>query len=229
MPVQTVRHEEVFGAAAFNPRRIDVVGCGAVGSRIVMSLAKLGIETIHVWDFDMVADHNIANQLFGNSDVGALKTDALAALVLSATGLSITKHEKCEGGEFGSVVFMCVDSMATRKSLWEGSIRYNPTVDVMIESRMGADSGRVYTMLPCNMVSVEPYEKTLYGDDEAEVSACGSSISVGPTAELVSGFAVWQFIRWWRNSQKMTETDVEPEGELIFATRSPFIMGRSLA
>jgi molybdopterin/thiamine biosynthesis adenylyltransferase len=228
MSVVTLRHEPVFPAGKFNPRQIDVVGAGALGSRIAMSLAKLGIENIHVWDFDTVAEHNIPNQLFGNKDVGALKTDALDQLIVSATGTSVSKHGKCEGDEsFGSIVFMCVDSMTVRKDLWTKAIKYQPHVDLLIESRMGADSGRVYAIKPQDSVSVRLYEETLYEDKEAEVSACGSTISVGPTAEIVSGLAVWQFMRWFRWSEMLSKTDAEPEHELIFAMRqSMFVLTR---
>jgi molybdopterin/thiamine biosynthesis adenylyltransferase len=225
MSVVTLRHEPVFPASRFNPRRVDVVGCGALGSRVAMSLAKLGLEDVHLWDFDTVAEHNIPNQLFGNGDVGKPKTVALSQLVCNATDTICTCHDKCDGTEsLGSVVFMCVDSMKVRKELWEAQVRYQPFVHLLIESRMGADSGRVYAVRPCEPKHVELYEATLYGDEQAEVSACGSTISVGPTAELVSGFAVWQFMRWFRWSERLDAKDVEPENELVFATRQSLFM-----
>jgi molybdopterin/thiamine biosynthesis adenylyltransferase len=225
MSVVTLRHESVFPAQLFNPTRVDVVGCGALGSRVAMSLAKLGLEDIHIWDFDTVAEHNIPNQLFGNDQVGRNKNEALCDLINTATDTECTPHGKCDGSEpFGPVVFMCVDSMKIRKELWEAQIKYQPFVSLLVESRMGADSGRVYAVRPCEPKHIELYEATLYGDEQAEVSACGSTISVGPTAELVSGFAVWQFMKWFRWSQKMTDKDIEPENELVFATRQSLFM-----
>ena len=45
-PIDTTRHVEVFSPDAFGSRRIDIIGAGASGSRIVLALAKLGIENI---------------------------------------------------------------------------------------------------------------------------------------------------------------------------------------
>ena len=45
------RHTEIFNPSEFNPERIDIIGAGALGAEIVLQLAKLGIENLHVWDF----------------------------------------------------------------------------------------------------------------------------------------------------------------------------------
>ena len=43
---------------------IHVIGIGAMGSRIVELLVRLGVPRIHIWDFDTVEDKNITNQLY---------------------------------------------------------------------------------------------------------------------------------------------------------------------
>jgi len=48
----------------FNQKRVDIIGAGATGSHVVMLLAILGFTNIHVWDFDRVEAHNLANQSF---------------------------------------------------------------------------------------------------------------------------------------------------------------------
>lgn len=225
MSVQTLRHEPIFSSVVFNPRKVDVVGCGALGSRIAMSVAKLGIENISLWDFDKIEEHNVANQLFGNNQVGKFKAATLHEMIKESTGTECMVQGKCDGDQpFGDIVFMCVDSMKVRKELWEKQVKYQPGVSLLVESRMGADSCRVYAIQPCNPQHVERYEQTIYGDEEAEVSVCGSSISVGPTAEIVSGLAAWQFIKWWRWSQMLTTNDVEPESEVIFALRQQLMV-----
>ncbi|MBI4533898.1 MAG: ThiF family adenylyltransferase, partial [Candidatus Melainabacteria bacterium] len=146
--VDITRHIDVFSRDAFGNRRIDVIGAGATGSRIVLSLAKLGLDNIHVWDFDIVEAHNIANQVYGNADIGQLKVDALHDLVLAQTGLNIHKHaERVDGSqELGEIVFLLTDTMASRKEIWTKGIRYKMRTKLMIETRMGSDQGRVYTV-----------------------------------------------------------------------------------
>lgn len=213
-PIDITRHVEVFSPDAFGKRRIDVIGAGASGSRIVLSLAKLGLENIHVWDFDKVEAHNIGNQAFRQIDIGKLKIDALYELVEQNTGLKINIHnERVDGSQkLGDVVFLLTDTMASRKEIWNKGIRYKTATKLMIETRMGVDQGRVYTINPIKPAQVKGWESTLYGDEVAEVSACGASISVGPTAEFLSGLAVWQLIRWHAIEQgKNTEDKLDHE------------------
>lgn len=238
--VDITRHAEVFSRDAFGNRRIDVIGAGASGSRIVLSLAKLGIENIHVWDFDVVEAHNIANQAFCQTDIGRPKVEALKDLVKAHTGLEINIHnERVDGSQaLGDVVFLLTDTMASRQEIWKKALRYKVATKLMIETRMGADEGRVYTINPTKPKQVRGWESTLYGDDVADTSACGTSISVGPTAEFISGLAVWQLIRW-QQMQKAAESEkaeeqtdatandqVELDHEIVFGMRPAFLMNR---
>lgn len=58
--------------------RAVVVGCGAIGSETVRLLVKYGVKDFVLVDFDVVEKRNIANTWFTDSDVGELKTLALA-------------------------------------------------------------------------------------------------------------------------------------------------------
>lgn len=223
-PVDITRHIDVFSPDKFGKRRIDVIGAGATGSRIVLSLAKLGLDNIHVWDFDKVEAHNIANQAFGIADIGKLKVEALRDLVKSQTGLEIQIHnERVDGTqELGDVVFLLTDTMASRKEIWQKGIRYKMRTKLMIETRMGADQGRVYTICPTKPAQVKFWESTLYSDDFAEVSACGASITVGPTAEFLTGLAVWQLIRWADIQNGNLEATLD--SEILWGLRKPYFV-----
>ncbi|MFA7193479.1 MAG: ThiF family adenylyltransferase [Candidatus Paceibacterota bacterium] len=232
--LDVIRHLDVFSPQEFGDRRIDIIGVGATGSRIALSLAKLGIRNIHIWDPDVVEPHNVPNQIFGNNHNGQLKVEALKDIILVQTGTEVSVHnERVDGTQrLGQIVFLLTDTMSSRQEIWKGSLRYRPHVEVIIETRMGSNSGRIYTVNPSSPVEVSGWEKTLYGDDVAEVSACGATITVGPTAEMVSGFAVWQFIRWYQKMQKLKEgkepTD-EFEHELIFSLQPMMIVGSSFS
>lgn len=212
--VDALRHVKVFDPAIFGERRIDVIGAGATGSRIAISLAKLGVRNLHVWDFDKIEEHNIANQAFGIGDIGKFKVDALAELIKSQTGLDIEKHNEpaTAESEFGNIVFLLTDTMKSRREIWDGAIEYHAQIDLMVETRMGAYEGRVYAIRPSVPTDCDFWKSTLYADAEAAVSLCGTAITVGPTAELISGLAVWQFLRWWGNVQR---NDPPPEAEVI--------------
>lgn len=243
--IDTRRHLDVFSVEHFGNKRIDIIGAGAVGSAIAVQLAKLGLENIHVWDFDQVEGHNIANQRFNLSHIGQPKVKALAAIIKEATGHDIEVHEqKLEGGEtLGDVVFLAVDTMAARKAIWQKSLRMKLRTKLVIETRMGAEEGRVYAVCPVKPAHVRTYETCFYDDETAQVSACGASVTVGATADMTASYAVWQFMRWAAleaRAQKAVSSasggdagegaSAAPEDvldqEIIFGMRPPYIMTR---
>lgn len=225
--INTTRHEGIFPSVSFGNRKVDVIGVGATGSRIALGLAKLGIKKIRIWDPDVVESHNIANQVYGVGDIGEKKVKALARIMREMTG---TEPEALDvavkGGEaLSSVVFLLTDSMESRKAIWEGSLKWKPNVNVVIETRMGVDSGRVYLFCPTNPIHIRNWENTLCEDEEAVVSACGGRQSVGPTASLVEGYALWQLVRWFNETvvKKSGDNSSKTSNEIIFST-NPFAL-----
>jgi len=228
--IETLRHDSVFSSHRFGDKRIDIIGAGATGSKICSSLYKLGINNIHVWDFDHIVEHNIANQAFKKSQVGMQKVDALRDICSENLGDSIGffdgkfHNEKVDGSQkIGPIVFLLTDTMKSRKEIWDKSLKMKGDVKLLIETRMGIDEGRIYTVIPFLPPHVVEYEKTLYNDEETPVSACGANPSVGPTADIVSGMAVWQMIKWF-NQQEGRDEDID--NEIIFSLRPNIILSR---
>lgn len=222
--INPIRHIDILNPDDIMDMRFDIIGCGATGSKVALSLAKLGIKNIHCWDDDIVEEHNIPNQAFALSDIGKPKVEALKRVILEATGCTITTHNERVNGtqELGDIVFLLTDTMASRKEIWEKSLKYSFTTSLMIETRMGKDNGRIYTIVPSSPDHIRHWEGTLYEDQAAEVSSCGSTISVGPTADIVSGYAVWQFLIWYAIEKK--GKDAKIENEIIFALQPQMLM-----
>ncbi|MFA6594313.1 MAG: ThiF family adenylyltransferase [Candidatus Buchananbacteria bacterium] len=227
--INPTRHLQVFSPQEFNKAgyKIDVIGCGATGSRLVLSLAKLGITNIRVWDFDKVQAHNIPNQAFNlATDINRLKVEAIRDAVSAATGTTIEICDtKVDGSqELGDIVFLLTDTMASRRMIWEGAIKLKAAVRLMVETRLGVESGKIYTIHPGRLSHINAWESTLCEDRVATPSACGAVVSVGATAEIISGFAQWQLIRWFQ-IQQGKETDLA--NEIIFSLRPPMILTRN--
>ena len=127
-----------------------------------MDLAKLGIKNIHVWDFDTVEAHNVANQAFGLEHVGMKKVSALFEIVKAQTGIEIQTHdEKVDGTQkLGAYVFVLTDTMASRKEIWSKGLKLKLQVSLLVETRMGVDQGRVYVLDPKKPSNIKGYEST---------------------------------------------------------------------
>lgn len=225
--IDYIRHEGVFNPLDFNDR-VDVIGAGSTGSRVVLSLAKLGIKNIHVWDFDKVEAHNIPNQVYGVGDVGKYKVDALAEIVQNTAGISIEAHrDKVEGPEVSesNIVFLLTDTMESRKEIWDNGIKMKYNIRLMVETRMGADSGRIYVVNPISPTEISQWEDTLCEDEVAE-DGCGASTSVGPTADILAGMAVWQFMRWNSNRMNPSKDEDPVDSEVMYSVRPMMMMGR---
>ena len=196
--LSTVRHDEVF-PPRLHHLPINIIGAGAIGSRVFAALFELGLDTISTFDFDDVEAHNLANQIYGNADVGTRKVTALAHWAetkLDVRRLPDTLHFRDKrverGTELIGTVFLLVDSMEQRRKIFEECIVDNYNVPRVIDVRMASTHGNVFTFNPHSQG--EQWLATLIDDDQAEVSACGTSLTVGTTASILSNIAVWQFM-----------------------------------
>lgn len=197
---------------------IHIIGGGATGSWLAFSLAKMGIENITVYDFDEVGMHNLPNQMFGLNDVGKNKALSIKALIRRFTGFNIkARNVKFESQlPLQGIVFILTDTMKSRKDIFLKSIKNNPLIGLLIETRMDLRGGRIYAIDPKDRDICKAYEETLYSDDEAEVSACGVSQTVLPTAMGIVSNAIWKMLNFINNEPYENETIVDFSNEVIF-------------
>jgi molybdopterin/thiamine biosynthesis adenylyltransferase len=211
------RQLDLFSPDKFGGKEVHIIGCGATGSYVALFLAKLGVQNLHLWDFDSVEPHNLPNQVFRMKDVGRTKVEALAEILEEASGVKATVHnEKVDGStKLKGVVFLLVDSMDARKAIWSGAIKFKLEVELMVETRMAIDNGRIYAIRPSTPGDIRLWEGTLYSNEEAEESACTNKV-VGPTVAFISSLAAWKLIKW-HNGEDF-------ERELILSCRPTIIV-----
>lgn len=177
---------------------IHIIGCGATGSWVALQLAKLGIENVFLYDFDVVEIHNLPNQYFGLDDIGKNKAEALSARLAELTGITYQAYDKkvdSSSATMKGYVICLTDTMASRKDIWWDLIKFNPDVELYVETRMGLTGGHCYAIKPMDYELCEKYDATLnYDDDAAEVSSCGTSQSVAITAVLIANHVVWRLV-----------------------------------
>lgn len=213
--------------------RVAVIGAGATGSWVTLLLDKLGVSVVKVIDGDIVEPHNLPNQAYGASNIGKLKAASIAGIasligsaktVIDYSGVMLT-NENYYNTLYGySVVFCLVDSMSARKELFDIAVEKYKEDSAnypryWIETRMGLTGYRIYLIDIDNDYQIEEYKKTLYSDEEAEVSACGASSSVVTTAVQCASHAVGMWLAL------INEAEYVPN-EIIFDVHSSFIMSK---
>ena len=153
---------------------VTVIGAGAIGSATAVTLAKMGCSNVTVWDEDILAEHNVPNQMCLPEYVGFPKVDALAHLVEMLTGTQIKPvSANYRGQRLEGVVISAVDSMTTRQLIWK-SVKLRKSVSLFIDARMGAEILRLYALRPVDLDACEFLEQNLYDADEAEQLPCSA-------------------------------------------------------
>lgn len=195
------KHYEYFNPTTITDP-IHIVGCGAIGSTVAEYLVRLGITNIELYDFDTVDPHNIANQMFFNSDIGKPKVLALKETLQAINpDVEITVHEKgyTKYNIKTGHVFLCVDNIELRRRIVEETSK-SPFVLSFFDFRMGLSDAQHYARL--NTPSdVEHLLRTMeFTHAEAKqtmpISACGTSLNILPTVRNIVAYGVANFINY---------------------------------
>jgi len=182
---------------------VHIIGVGAIGSNLADMLARLGVEDIRLYDFDQVTAHNIANQRFDNIDVGKYKINVTADKLKD-----INTHckPKCyiggwtPGTRLSGHVFLCVDNIDLRRLIVQENM-YNPMVVSFHDFRMRLQDAQYYFADASEAKDMEQFLGTMHFTHaeavaSTPVSACGTSLNVGPTVQIIVANGVSNFMNF---------------------------------
>jgi len=208
------RQNKLLNVAKIGKKSITLIGAGAVGSHVALLLTQMGWGdqssdqgVINVFDFDKVEEHNLANQIYDPSHVGKFKVDALNEAIKKKCGFGINTFNEKVINQTANVqstyVFLMVDTMAGRKEIFDNCLRYSFDTQLVIETRMGLDEGRIYAFNPANREHLREWEFSLYSDQEAELSLCGTSMVIAMTAWCIASLAVSRVIQHFNDKKDL--------------------------
>ena len=171
-----------------------IIGAGGIGSSVAITLLKMGLRGITVYDFDKLEEHNIGNQFlpcqyedhgYNRSFIGSFKVVALQHLANEMIAKVDEKRGRFnaalpfafdENSQTDYRMISGVDSMATRSMIWQrvkGNCRW------YIDGRMSAQQLDIYVVDMQDPKDLELYEASLFTDEEGMQEPCtarGSSI-----------------------------------------------------
>ena len=109
-------------------KRIAILGCGAIGANLAISLARRGFKSFYLADYDKIQEHNISTQPWENQELGRLKTAMLSkklSLFSNAKGMTDSSKIESTGDivRFGSfapdIIIDCFDNSESRRIVQE--------------------------------------------------------------------------------------------------------------
>lgn len=180
---------------------IHIIGCGAIGSTLGVMLARCGLTNIHLWDFDIVQPHNLANQQFLFKHIGQPKDKALFELMADINPhIKLYTHGAWDSDRLDGYVFMAVDSIEIRKQIVKTNL-YNNEIKAMFDFRMRLKDAQHYAADWNAKQNRDNLFKTMdFTSEEAKaatpVNACGMTMSIMPTVQTIVSVGVGNFINY---------------------------------
>jgi len=213
IPDRDLRQRDIIPPEALARCRATVVGVGAVGRQVAPQLAAIGIPWLQLVDPDVVEAVNLAPQGYLEDDLGRPKVQATADLCQQINH-QLEVHEIAErfrrslsapgpgrgtypgvgvpGAGVGNVLFCCVDSIETRRHIWEA---VKDRVGFFADGRMSAEVVRVLSAADAG--SRAHYPTTLFTAAESFRGSCTAKSTIF-TANIAAGLMLEQFSRWLR-------------------------------
>jgi sulfur carrier protein ThiS adenylyltransferase len=189
------------------PERLDachalVIGVGAIGRQVALQLAAVGVPLLVLYDEDTVGVENLASQGYRPDQLDFLKVDATAAdcrrihpaahVIPKPERFRRTAARAVTVGGSALAAFCCVDSITTRRLLWE-SLR--DVAALFVDGRMSAEVLRVLAV--DSPAADGSYAATLFAEEEAYAGACTARSTIY-TASVAAGLMVGQMTKWLR-------------------------------
>ena len=178
---------------------VSIIGCGSIGSFAALTLAKMGVQSFHLYDGDYVGEENIGCQNFGWEHLGKLKVDAVRDILVANSPVKAesivcnpvfvtfeTKLPKI-------ITVVGVDSMSARQLIWQ---KLKDKVPLIVDGRIGGQVVRVFSVLPTEEYA-EYYEKYFVKDEDAYQLPCTQkNVSyVANITQALIGRAVRNFVQ----------------------------------
>lgn len=196
MPDRDLRQRDLVPPEALAKTDCTVIGVGAIGRQVALQLAAIGVTRLQLIDYDIVEMVNLAPQGYLHDDLDRPKVQATADLCQQINPrlevVEVQDRFRRSQTQMGNTVFCCVDSIATRRFIWES---VKDSAQFFCDGRMSGEVIRVLTVAGDH--GREHYPGTLFDPGEAFRGTCTSRSTIY-TANIAAGLMVQQFSRWLR-------------------------------
>lgn len=174
----------------------SVIGVGAIGRQTALQLAAIGVPQLQLVDFDSVELTNVTSQGYWQTDIGRSKVQATKEAI-DLIDPKVEVEALCDRYrprmKLRSAVFCCVDSIATRATIWRSA---GNACHFWADGRMLGEVIRVLAAV--DQASKKHFRTTLFPGADAQQGRCTAHSTIY-AASIAAGLMVHQFTRWLRN------------------------------
>lgn len=191
-----LRQREIVPPERLATCKATVVGVGAIGRQVALQLAAMGVPWLQLVDPDIVEPVNLACQGYLENDLGRTKVSATADMcqqINHALAVQEIANRFHRSLGVGNVLFCCVDSIATRRLIWEA---VRDRIDFWADGRMSAEVLRI--LVAADGASRRRYPSTLFSPERAFTGSCTAKSTIF-CANIAAGLMVAQFAKFLRN------------------------------
>jgi len=201
MPDRDARQRGLVPPDRLAQLHVLVIGVGAIGRQVALQLASLGVLRMTLMDHDRVGVENLAVQGYWPGDLDQPKVQAtgnLCTQMLPDMELTLLpeRYRRFPGWSADAgrnpVVMACVDSITTRKLIWESQKGH---AALFVDGRMQAEVMRI--LAQDERTDPQFYASSLFAEAEAQVGPCTARSTIY-TASIAAGLMVAQLARWLR-------------------------------
>lgn len=179
----TTRFSGAIWYEQLQTKSIILAGVGGIGSYIGFLLARMKPARLVIFDNDIVEAVNMSGQLYGRSDIGHSKVDALANMVANYADYHSTIAMNGLYNENSAVedIMICgFDNMAARKLVfmkWYKHVMSKPEEErgkcLLIDGRLAAEELQVLAVQGNDTRAMKQYQRDwLFNDGQADATVC---------------------------------------------------------
>lgn len=144
-----------------------MIGTGGIGAITAITLSKMGIEELHIWDPDIVSEENIATQFLTPTSLGFHKVTDVGNSISefsdeTAVKMFVKRVNRDTKLSYSPVIVSAVDTINARKEIWEA---VKGKFVWYLDARMSAEEFQLYTVKPGS----DWYETFIHSLDESDV------------------------------------------------------------
>lgn len=179
----TSRFSTAMWYDAIQTKIVVLAGVGGIGSYVGFLISRFHPRAMFIYDDDRVEAANMSGQLYGKTDIGKFKVDALSNMVNNYADFGSVfaiNQRFTEDSEPSDIMICGFDNMEARRlffNKWRNMVENKAPEDrchcLFLDGRLAAEDLQVLCITGDNLEGIQEYHsKYLFSDEEADETIC---------------------------------------------------------